>query len=284
MKKKYLALAVLITAVMGISNYSQEINWYLREAKIGYVINHNADKALESPLKIDQTWVILLERDQARKEYVEKDLFKKQDIPDPHAIFSAIDGKKLTNEQIQEFVQQKIFTENAVKTLKRGEIGCALSHYTLWKRVAEDPDINSAMILEDDVQLLGTFQNSLAGITKELPQDFDFVFLYNDDSLTHLAKTPSPHLFIPVYPSCLYGYIISKVGARKILQQVFPIAEPIDNALSRTFRSHFSTKRVVNNFFGKESANERQKYFNIYTVRPTLISTNKMPSNIQVKE
>ncbi|RYY69977.1 hypothetical protein EON63_23060 [archaeon] len=62
----------------------------------------------------------------------------------------------------------------------KGVLGCYLSHHHFWQVVA-DSHLSHAVILEDDVQLAGGFENKLKGLVKEMDEvlgkDWDVVLL-----------------------------------------------------------------------------------------------------------
>jgi GR25 family glycosyltransferase involved in LPS biosynthesis len=133
---------------------------------------------LNRSVKIDQTYYITLQRDPRRISHVQSELTR-LDIPQPIEMFAAIDGLQFNNEDIKAMQTANLFTEKAVKKLRKGEFGCAMSHRALWQKVAEDPAIEVALILEDDVELIPHFNEQWEKISSQIPEDFDMVYLYN---------------------------------------------------------------------------------------------------------
>ena len=62
--------------------------------------------------------------------------------------FSAIDGQNLSN-YYSEFAELLDTIRNQQRVL--GEVGCSLSHYSLWKSHAENPNAEFLLVFEDDV-------------------------------------------------------------------------------------------------------------------------------------
>ncbi len=60
---------------------------------------------------------------------------------------------------------------------RRGVIGCALSHYELWKRVAGAGDVQNALILEDDVLFVRDFPRLFRELTASLPEEYDLLYV-----------------------------------------------------------------------------------------------------------
>lgn len=66
---------------------------------------------------------------------------------------SAIDGEKLNIETIKGIkINQKRHYIERYRYLSLGEIGCFLSHYTIWKKII-DLKLDYALILEDDITI-----------------------------------------------------------------------------------------------------------------------------------
>lgn len=134
--------------------------------------------------------------------------------------FTAINGKKLN------FTSElyRLFEQNDFK-FKKGVIGCALSHLTLWDQLANDPNNNFYVILEDDINLCDNFRKYLNIACK----------LFVDNKLEHLAlgeynttkQFPDDSIKINFYSKDLYkewntafSYIISKDAASKALEYI----------------------------------------------------------------
>lgn len=73
-----------------------------------------------------------------------------------------------------------------------GVIGAFLAHRALFKHVAETaPTKPGTLIFEDDVEIPADFYDKLAAIEKEVPADWDFIFL---DKLYTVGKPVSKHI------------------------------------------------------------------------------------------
>jgi len=77
----------------------------------------------------------------------------------------------------------------------RGQLGCALSHISIWHSIVSDDKAH--VIMEDDCKIeprLGTdessssFQSDVSNVLSELPPDFDmcYLYVYHD----HYKNTP----------------------------------------------------------------------------------------------
>ena len=116
--------------------------------------------------------VINLDRRPDRMEYLHKN------IPLTFRRVSAIDGRNLSNYYFE-------FTEllDTIRGQSRilGEVGCSLSHYSLWKAHAERPNADFLLVFEDDVMLTERSTERIAatvvdiqkGVTADADADAD---------------------------------------------------------------------------------------------------------------
>src|SRR5690606_36608208 len=107
--------------------------------------------------------------------------------------------------------------------LSYSEIGCMLSHVSLWDKVASNPELKRIAIFEDDAR------THLTGNTlDDLLKDF---YLYIEDNnipepdLLYLGKCLDncinyekiwENIYVSTRPLCLHSYIITKNGAQKL--------------------------------------------------------------------
>jgi len=162
--------------------------------------------------------------------------------------FSAIDGKKLDLNKLDRNIITLEGIEFAKKSdiiythLTLGAIGCAMSHRAIYQKII-DENINSCLILEDDITLDDRFIDQIKIIENELKvndYDYDLFFLgYHPGSTYDENKK-----FKKVYG--LFGYIVTKSGAKKLLD-LFPITYQIDTEITR------NTNKI--NIFGVDISN-----------------------------
>jgi GR25 family glycosyltransferase involved in LPS biosynthesis len=172
---------------------------------------------------VDTTWIINLDR---RPDRLARTMMKKA------LRFPAIDGQtlKLTPDLV------RMFSTSSSISWRKGVMACALSHISLWmKLVADKPDIQSYLILEDDAVLAPECIPLLTHINdhKLLPADCDVLYLggilppnkerfpfaverVNDcigrvKENTLFSETPSRYFHF-----CAYSYILRRSGAEKL--------------------------------------------------------------------
>ena len=104
-------------------------------------------------------FLILLEREKVRKEFMVKQLAK---LGLEYEIVDAVDGSKFTEADLE-----KLCDPNALKDLRwwltNGAIGCALSHYNVYKKIVER-GIKNALVIEDDAILPDNITTILSDI------------------------------------------------------------------------------------------------------------------------
>lgn len=121
------------------------------------------------------------------------------------------------------------------RELTAGELGCFASHFTLWRQLLNDPNIEAYCILEDDVLLEPSFFRN-AAMMGEAFAGLPVVRLY--------AKVPAPLSYIrpamgrhlvhfrrPIWGT--QGYYITKDGARAMLAGVTAVVRPVDDQMDR---------------------------------------------------
>jgi len=111
--------------------------------------------------------------------------------------------------------------------LSNSEIGCLLSHVSLWEEVATNPDKNRIAIFEDDARthldgntafkLLSGYYYHLEA--NNIPEP-DMLYLGKalDDCMNY--QKVWDNVYTSTHPLCLHAYIITKAGAQKLLDMI----------------------------------------------------------------
>jgi len=111
-------------------------------------------KDLKITNKIPPIFIINLDKDINKRKYM-LSLCKKLSL-DCH-IFNAINGYLLKEEEIKKKYSENKAISEFGKPLTLGEIGCFLSHLSIYKKMIEE-NIEEAIVLEDDVSLTNNFK------------------------------------------------------------------------------------------------------------------------------
>jgi len=148
-------------------------------------------------------------------------------------------------------------------TMTAGEVGCALSHISLWRQLVESSSLRNMMILEDDIVMLSNkrggagksrFVSALNAAWIQLPENDwgmlylgfssrgERVYIENESQQQHKpsgtyrgtsqpkdppSSSPVVRLYRPEYGYHTQAYIITKAAAQTLLDHL-PVAGPID--------------------------------------------------------
>lgn len=178
---------------------------------------------------IDELYVINLAR---RKDRL--DSWRKHHMDLKHAtyVLPATDGRTL---QLTPSLVE-CFRNNDFKW-KKSVMGCALSHLTLWEKLAMDQEATSYLIMEDDVRFTPQWLNQWKTMAGSIPADADVIYLGgvlppNKPALPIITENVNPFfarvaantLYGPqprrYFHFCNYSYVLTQQGARKLVSLV----------------------------------------------------------------
>ncbi|KAK5931058.1 hypothetical protein CgunFtcFv8_027240 [Champsocephalus gunnari] len=162
----------------------------------------------------------------------------------------AVDGKALNSSQLQALgieMMPGYKDPYSGRVLTRGEIGCFLSHYSIWKQVVEN-GIPKVLVLEDDVRFEPRFKRRIQSIMDDVVKtqlDWDLIYVgrkrmqvqqpeQSVDGVNNLVKAD--------YSYWTLGYALSLQGAKKLLDAK-PLSKmlPVDEYLPVMFNKHPNT-------------------------------------------
>lgn len=194
---------------------------------------HRGEYKSHEPLLtgIDDAFVINLDRRQDRRAAF---LEYHADLKGKVRRLMGIDGRRLslTADLARLFKPNDFFWKKAV-------MGCALSHLKLWTMLVNEPEeIQSYLIMEDDCRLKSGWQEAWKAVYPKLPTNWDCIYLGgilppNKDGFLRVLEDVAPGLsrIAPnsmlgqnppsrTFHFCTYAYILSREGARKLLDTV----------------------------------------------------------------
>lgn len=178
-----------------------------------------------------KTFVISLLRASDRRASIQRNL---DQYGLSFEIVEAVDGRALRHEHWAQYS-----AEAAIKTCKRelapGEIGCALSHLSVYQRIVEENE--EALILEDDALVGPDFIEVLAN-RDHFPPDWEII-LFSHEFGQPLPwgkkRVTSIHQAVrflnPV--GLTSGYLLSVAGAKRLLRHAYPVRLPADGLTGR---------------------------------------------------
>lgn len=168
---------------------------------------------------------INLKRRNDRKKSMES-MFQKTNILDYH-FFEAVDGSTLDPLD----PRLKYFRHHSTNIHRKGALGCALSHLTIWKELVNNLDgIDYYVIMEDDVNLTSDFQEKLQIIMEKISGCMDVVYLGMTIEKGNYQKSRKYYCYddsytihplnMKFYAGGFFGYILSKKGAQKLIDHI----------------------------------------------------------------
>lgn len=108
------------------------------------------------------------------------------------------------------------------------ETGIFLSHYVAWQIAALGHF--PCMILEDDAQLETGWKVSTDSALRDVPDDFDFLFVGSCGALGAMKNQVRGNVWNVRYPACFHCYIVSPAGAQKLMLGIRKAFAPVDLA------------------------------------------------------
>lgn len=174
-----------------------------------------------------RTFVLNLEHNTERKKYMQNLL---KGIPIDYEFFPAVYGRNIEN--ISEVYDSELAQKKSKRQLNAGEIGCALSHKAIYKKMI-DENIPQALILEDDISLSSYFYSVYKALS-EIKIGNKIVLLGTMSTKkkwkiwkNQLTADHSMYLVLNNYGGT-YGYVIGLDAAKKIYyhnEKIFIVAD-----------------------------------------------------------
>ncbi len=187
--------------------------------------------------KIDiPIYIINLKKDIEKKEHMQK-LCEKHNLY--QEFINAVDGRLLSEENINEIYSSAKAINTIGRELSRGEIGCALSHISIYKKMVNE-NISEAIVFEDDIE----FNNNLLKVLHKInnfPDNWNLVLLGHHacparDIETHYSfweKKGLDNTYMIARPAEMgcgtYGYILKLEAAKILLHDLKILEKPIDH-------------------------------------------------------
>ncbi|MCJ8746058.1 hypothetical protein PDJAM_G00137530 [Pangasius djambal] len=130
------------------------------------------------------------------------------------------------------------------RPLTKGELGCFLSHYNIWKEIAER-GLKTSLVIEDDLRFEIFFKRRLKNLMSEVEReglDWDLIYIGRKRmQVDHPEKAvPNIHNLVEAdYSYWTLGYMMSLQGAKKLLRAE-PLSKmlPVDEFLPVMFNKH----------------------------------------------
>ncbi|XP_029512995.2 procollagen galactosyltransferase 2-like [Oncorhynchus nerka] len=206
----------------------------------------------------DEVYLINLRRRQDRRDRM---LYSLNELEIDVKVVDAIDGGALNSSDIKILgvdILPGYYDPFSRRTLTKGEVGCFLSHYYIWKEMV-DQQMDKALIFEDDVRFQANFKRRVLRLMEEVEMvelDWDIIYL-GRKQVTPGDKEEVVenvrNLVVADYSYWTLSYAISLQGAQKLLNaeplsKMLPVDEflPImyDKHINEDYKSHFANRNL----------------------------------------
>lgn len=241
-------------------DYEQMLNVKLEALSRGHSLP--SDDIFEEFISYPEPWkfgcseiyMINLERRRERRILMELSF---RELGMDAKLFKAFDGRTLDlNDLERHSISLMPGYEDPYhkRPMKSGEVGCFLSHYSIWKEVIEKHHAIT-LVLEDDIHFVPYFRHRFLQLMKEMKElDWDLVYIGRKILLDGEEEYATEHITKPLYSYWTLGYLLSERGAKKLLQadplsKMLPVDEflPImfDQHPNDTWKAHFSNRNLL---------------------------------------
>ncbi|XP_061566902.1 procollagen galactosyltransferase 1 [Cololabis saira] len=192
----------------------------------------------------DEVFMINLQRRTDRRERMLTALHE-QEIA--CKVTAAVDGKAMNVSEVQAMGIHMLPGYSDPyhgRPLTKGELGCFLSHYNIWKMVVER-GLQTSLVIEDDLRFEVFFKRRLMNLMSEIDSeglDWDLIYIGRKrNQVDHPEKAVANihNLVEADYSYWTLGYMISLQGAQKLLNAE-PLKKmlPVDEFLPIMYNKH----------------------------------------------
>lgn len=207
----------------------------------------------------DKIYYINLDEDKNKKIYFEEEIKKSNFLVKTCKRYEAVIGKYLDIRLIPDSIVTTKAKNDIIKQKQRqygvsltyGSLACALSHNLIYKECQESN--KPFLVLEDDIMINENFDNDLSRVLQEIEANnhhYDILYLGCNEIPGFQKKVINDIISKPRgLITGTYGYVLSKSGAKKLLDFVFPLYKQIDSCISdnvEKFDLFCSTRKIVN--------------------------------------
>ncbi|XP_067309262.1 procollagen galactosyltransferase 2 [Pseudorasbora parva] len=204
---------------------------------------HMASKPKDT-MTFNQVYLINLKRREDRRDRMLRSL---EVLGIDVTLTDAVDGKALNSTQLRALEIEMLpgyKDPYSDRVLTKGEIGCFLSHYNIWKKVV-DLQQQQVLVLEDDVRFEPNFKSRLITIMEDVKQSgllWDLIYVGRKQlQIKHPERWVEgvKNLVSPDYSYWTLGYALSLQGAKTLLEAQ-PLSKmlPVDEFLPVMFNKH----------------------------------------------
>jgi glycosyl transferase family 25 len=169
-------------------------------------------------------FIISLPKDRHRRESLERQLGK---LAIPFSVMEAVHGEALSAEELEASYDRKKAINLFNRELSKGEIGCALSHMSIYQKMIAE-DIPHALILEDDAKILDDgLPATLSALAQRYTEQTPVAVLLNHvlryDGASKLQLDDTRCIYDAYRGVCAHGYFVTKAAAEILVRNLYPV-------------------------------------------------------------
>jgi len=173
--------------------------------------------------------IINLKRSTSRRLRIEREMKR---VRLSYKFFNGVDGLQLTKEEVQTNIDPN---HRFFRQFNKGEIGCFLSHYSVYKKIVDD-NLPYALILEDDIIISPRLPELLRLIESQINQG-DVISLYSsfpEPCRLYKEKDINQNYYItkPHEVQLVMGtvaYVITLKAAENMVRNMLPMDNVVDD-------------------------------------------------------
>ncbi|KAF7695615.1 procollagen galactosyltransferase 2 precursor [Silurus meridionalis] len=247
-KEHYGFLPIPLKANQSLEDEEESFTHTITEALIDHQIKPSefvfVSPKLQDKMEFDEIFLINLKRRMDRRERMLNSLAA---LGVEATITNAVDGKALNSSQLQALgieMMPNYKDPYSGRVLTRGEIGCFLSHHSIWTQMVEK-GLQRVLVLEDDVRFEPRFKRRLQTIMQDVEKvqlDWDLIYVGRKRmqvAQPELSVDGVNNLVEADYSYWTLAYALSLNGANKLLSaQPFTCMLPVDEFLPIMFNKH----------------------------------------------
>jgi len=161
---------------------------------------------------------------------------------------SAVDGVAMTESDVAKIYQRQLYSPRYPHTLRRGEIGCFLSHRKAWQEIV-DRGLDASVILEDDVTFDPDKLRLAIDFLKARVQPNDYIQFQVrelENNYPPLAQA-GQHSIVQPRPVILRttAQLVTREAAKRLLEVTQQIDRPVDTFLQMTWITEAPVKMLL---------------------------------------
>lgn len=185
---------------------------------------------------VDHVYIVTMDSQNEEKVRKITDEYLSFGLVVPFTIYDAVDGRNpKVDFDWQLFQGWKMRSDNKYwnREITAGEIGCALSHLSIWKE-AFKKGYNKILILEEDFKVLREWNES------DIQTDEEWgLFYLGRNRVGEDQEQITDTIVRPGYSYCTHAYMLSRMGIQRLLEQNFEkTIMPVDEFLPATYIEH----------------------------------------------